>query len=180
MWCACAPSASACCWAIRPTGAASAALFAGAMVPNGRRRLLAWALTVAVLVELALFVHHALVVNGVRPAIFFTGYLAHWASIALFVLPTRGWIGRLIASPDLKRVAVGLFLGTWVSSGLMMFSESMITYHMFNWPGELFVMFAGIVPVEQAARSAIGAVIGTGVISGLRAMALMRPPGASY
>lgn len=161
-------------------GAASAALFAGAIAPGPQRRPLALVLSAVILVEAALFTHHAVVANGVRPVVFFVSYLAHWAAIALFILPTRGWIGAQLASPDLKRVALGLFLGTWISAGLMMFSESMVTYYMFNWPGELFVMFAGIVPIEQAARSTIGALIGMGVISGLRAMSLVRPAGATY
>lgn len=161
-------------------GAASAALFAGAMAPGKQRRPLAWVLTAVILVEVAIYAHHAIVHNGVRPWIFGAAYIAHFAAMILFVLPTRPWIGRLIASPDLKRVALGLFLGTWTAASLMMFSESMVTYLMFNWPGELFIMFAGVVPIEQAARSAIGALLGTGVISGLRSMALVRPPGAIY
>jgi hypothetical protein len=161
-------------------GAAAGAIFAGAIVPGKSRRPLAFAVALVLLVEVVLFTRHAVVVNGVRPLVFFLGYLTHFAAMALFILPTRAWMGRLIASPDLKQVALGLFLGTWTAASLMMFSESMVSYLIFNWPGELFVLFAGIVPLEHAARSAIGAIVGTGVISGLRAMALVKPREAAY
>lgn len=161
-------------------GAAFGALCAGAIAPGKARRPLALALVAVIVVMVTVFTHHAVVVNGVRPLVFFTGYLTHFAAIALFVLPTRTWMGRLIVSADLKRVAVGLFLGTWTAASLMMFGESMVSYLLFNWPGELFVLFAGIVPVEHTARSVVGAVIGTGVISGLRAMALVKPREATY
>jgi hypothetical protein len=160
-------------------GAATGALFAGCIVARGRRAL---ALGAVLLVagETWLFSHHATVANGVRPGIFLLAYLAHFAAMVLFLLPTRRWIGRLIESPDLGRVWLGLFLGTWCATSLMMFSESFVSYWLLNWPSPLFVMFIGIIPLEEAARSGIGAVIGTGVIAGLRSIALPRPPGARY
>jgi len=161
-------------------GAASAALFAGAIVPGRQRTFFAIILSVIVLIEVFVFARHAIVVHGVRPVVFFSAYLTHYLAIAGFLLPTRTWIGRLIASPDLKRVALGMFLGTWMAASLMMFGESLAGYLILNWPPELFLMFIGVVPLEHAARSGIGAVVGTGVIAGLRAMALVRPREASY
>ncbi len=37
-----------------------------------------------------------------------------------------------------------------------------------------------MVPLENLARSFIGAIIGTGVIAGLRAMTLVKPPQAMF
>lgn len=160
-------------------GAALSALVAACLVARGRGTL-ALALLLLLAAEAVLFYRHATGANGVRPAVFLLAYLAHFAALALFLLPTRRWIGRLVESPDLRRVWIGLFLGTWCATGLMMFTESFVSYYLLNWPGPLFVMFIGVVPLEQAARSGIGAVIGTGVIAGLRSISLLKPPGARY
>jgi hypothetical protein len=55
-----------------------------------------------------------------------------------------------------------------------------MAYYLLNWPQEVFVMFIPIIPLEQCFRSAIGAVIGTGVIAGLRAMSIVKPAKATY
>jgi hypothetical protein len=164
---------------ISVVGAASCAVFAGAIVPRGRRTLGAL-LSAVVLVEIFLYWHHAIVRNGVYPRIVFYADLSRLFAFALFVLPTRRWIGRMIASPHLRTVAAGLFLGTWAATGMMMSGESLLAYYLLNWPQEVFVMFIPIIPVEQCFRSAIGAIIGTGVIAGLRAMSIVKPAKAGY
>jgi hypothetical protein len=160
-------------------GAASGAVFAGAIVPRGRTMLGA-VLSVVALVEIYLYWHHAIVRNGVEPRIVFYADLSRLVAFALFVLPTRRWMGRMIASPHLPTVAVGLFLGTWAATGLMMSGESLLGYYLLNWPQQVFVMFIPIIPLEQCFRSVIGAVIGTGVIAGLRTMSIVKPAEAAY
>jgi len=161
-------------------GAASAAAFAGALVARGRHRL--WALMSAlVIVEWVLFFIHATRNNGVAVHVFFLGYAVHLsAALLLIVPPARRVIGRLLVSPDLKRVAIGLFLGTWCAAGNMMFGVSLVSYWLVNWPEEVFYFFIGVIPIEHSVRCAVGAVIGTGVIAGLRAMALVKPPEARF
>ncbi|WP_221033123.1 hypothetical protein [Actomonas aquatica] len=161
------------------TGAGLAALVAASLHPTGRNRLWA-AISVLILVGWVSFYHHAVNLNGVRPAVFILCYLTHLSSTLLFLAPTRRWIGRALRSPDLKKVAIGLFLGTWVSASLMMFYMSWLSYILLTWPEEVFYIFFVMVPIENAARSVIGAVIGTGVIAGLRSMALVKPPHANF
>ena len=160
-------------------GAASAALFAGVIVPRGRNGLWA-ALGAGVLLVVALYWHQAVNRNGVAPRTFVAAYLVHAGALLLYGTPLRRLMAHLIHSAGLRRVAVGLFLGTWCATSLMMLGESMVGYSLLNWPAELFVMFAVVVPVETAVRSGIGAVVGTGVIAGLRAMALIRAREASF
>jgi hypothetical protein len=159
-------------------GAAMAAVVAGALAP-GRGRLAGW-LVLGTAIVAALFYRHAVAANGVRPAAFGLAYLTHGVALALLALPTRRWIGRAIASPDLKQVALGLFLGTWCADGLMMLVESAAAYAILNWPEPLFGVFAVMIPLEHLARSALGAAIGAGVIAGLRAMGVVKPGGAAY
>ncbi|HRE82569.1 MAG TPA: hypothetical protein PLN52_16105 [Opitutaceae bacterium] len=174
-----APHTSGIPW-ITVGGAAMGAIFAGAIAPGPHRRRLAWLLMLLVALEVVVYGHHAIVRNGVRPWVLIFGYLTHVVAIALFVLPTRSWMATLIASPNLKRVALGLFLATWTAASLMMFTESLLSYLLLNWPEQLFIMFIGVIPLEHAARSGIGAVVGTGVIAGLRAMSLVKPREATY
>lgn len=155
-------------------GAAMGALAAGAM-----RR--GWPLVV-VLASLSLwaFVGRALSVNGVhlRPAV--AGSVVDWSAIILYALPTRGLCLRWLGDARLSRVAAGVALGTWMSAGIAHVVQSSITYYMFNWPEEVWRMLVPIIPLENLARCLIGAVIGTGVISGLRAIGLVKPQGAVY
>lgn len=161
-------------------GAMIAALCAGAMVPGRRRWRLGLVLSLLAVVQPLLFAEHGINANGVPLHYLLLAYPTHILAVILFVLPTRRWIGGLILSPDLKRVALGLFLGTWTAASVMMMGMSLISYYLLNWPGELFLMFAGVVPIEHTIRSGIGAVVGTGVVAGLRAMALVKPREASY
>jgi len=153
----------------------------GAAVCGGpRRRLLRLAIVALVAVEAVLYWRLAVDGHGVRPDIFVEAYLAHGVGFLLFLLPTRNLFAHLIASPNLRHVAIGLFGATWIATSLMMFTESYLGYYIYNWGAPLFGYFIAIIPVEQLARSGIGAVVGTGVIAGLRAMAVVRPRGAAY
>jgi hypothetical protein len=161
-------------------GAITGPLFASALAPGLWRRALWLVLIALVAIEVGLFYHRAIVLNGISPSLFLESYTSEMVGIALFILPTRSWIARLIGSADIKRLALGLFLGTWCCTALTMMGESIAAYTLINWPKEVFVMFIPIIPLETCTRSAIGAVIGTGVIAGLRTMALVKPPNAIY
>jgi hypothetical protein len=161
-------------------GAITGPLFACALGPGLWRRML-WLILIAVVaLEVILFYHRAIVLNGIPPSLFFKSYTSEMIGILLFVSPTRSWIARQIASTDIKRLAVGLFFGTWACTALTMMGESIAAYTLINWPEAVFWMFIPIIPLETCTRSAIGAVIGTGVITGLRTMALVKPPKAIY
>ena len=157
-------------------GSALGAMAAGCLVSRGNR-ILGLGISAWVLLEVLMFQVHAVGSNGVRLSVFCEAYAAHGVAILVFVLPTRRMVAALIESSDLRRVWLGLFIGTWCASGIMMLSESFVSYYLFNWPEALFRLFTGLIPIEQAARSGIGAVIGTGVISGLRALSLLEGSG---
>ena len=161
------------------TGASLSALVAAALHPTGRRRF-AGGISALILSGWILFYYQAVVLNGVAAGVFFLSYTTHLISTLLFLSPARRWIGRALRSPDLKRVAIGLFLGTWIAASLMMFYMSWLSYAILTWPEEVFYIFFVMVPLENAARSVIGAVIGTGVIAGLRSMELVKPPEANF
>ena len=76
--------------------------------------------------------------------------------------------------------AVGLALGTWVSFGMAHTIQNAVGYAIFNWPEEVFILLSTVIPFEYLSRAAIGAVIGTGVIAGLRAIGLVKPAQATY
>jgi len=165
---------------ITVSGAALASFFAGAMVTRGRHRL--WAvLSALVLATWGGYFWLACLQHGVALRAFFLGYSVHLSAALLLLLPpARRAVGCLLVSPDMRRVAVGLFLGTWSAAGNMMFVMSAITYGLITWPEEVFYFFIGVIPIEHTVRCAVGTVIGTGVIAGLRAMSLVKPPEARF
>lgn len=161
------------------TGAGLSALVASSLHPTGRNRL--WlGLSLGTVGAWIGFFYLAVGLNGVRPTVFLLSYATHLSSTVLLLSPARRWIGRALRSPDLKRLAIGLFLGTWISASIMMFYMSWLSYALLAWPEEVFYLFFVMVPLENAARATIGAVIGTGVIAGLRSMALVKPPHANF
>lgn len=158
-------------------GAAVAALSAGAMAHRAALRL---GLVVVFAVALAWYAASAALSHGVRPAVVVAGTFIDWSGILLFVLPTRRLCVRWIGAAQLSRVAAGLFLGTWMISGVTHVCQAAISYSLFHWPEQVWITLIPIIPFENLARSFIGAVIGTGVISGLRAIGLLRPREAIY
>lgn len=158
-------------------GAAVGGLAAGAM---GRRGGLRWVLSGVFLLALAWFDGSAILKNGVGPRVALWGSLVDWSAILLFMLPTCRLATRWIGAPQLSRVAAGLFLGSWMVCGVTHVSQAAVTYYMFNWPEPVWIMLIPIIPIENLTRCLIGAVIGTGVISGLRAIGLLRPREAIY
>ncbi len=166
-------------------GAAIASLAAGVMsadrkeYASGRR----WwwiPLSAFFVIEFLLFVGRAILVNGVSVRVALLNSFVNWSAILLYVLPTRTLIARLINSRNVGALAAGLFLGTWMIAGLSHLSVTVILYYILNWPPEVWATLIPIIPMENLFRSLVGAVIGTGVIAGLRATDLVRPKNALY
>jgi len=108
------------------------------------------------------------------------GSFINWSALLLFALPTCTFFARAMADADLRRVAVGLFGGTWMIAGLVHLSSGWLVYWQINWVNEAWLIFAGAAPFEHIARCIIGTAIGVGVISGLRAIGLVKPAEAVY
>jgi hypothetical protein len=167
-------------WPVTVYGAVVASFAAGCMVVSGPRK--SWWIWVAVLaaISFVVFVGRAIAVNGITAQNAILGSIVDWSAILLLILPTRGLIAKWVGDKNYGLVAVGLALGTWVSFGIAHVCQSAVTYYMFNWPEEVWVMLIPIIPFEFLMRCAIGTVIGTGVIAGLRAIGLVKPPHAIY
>jgi hypothetical protein len=102
------------------------------------------------------------------------------SALLLFVLPTRTLFVRWMRSEKPALRAAGLFLGTWTVAGISHLCTAVIVYQVFDWPQAVWIAIAPIAPLEHALRSLVGAVIGSGVIAGLRATGLLRPEHARY
>lgn len=161
-------------------GATAGALAAGVLgAIDSRRR---WTLPLAILFAVAYLLYggRAIVQNGADPRAVLAGSFINWSAFLLFVSPIRSLCARWLRETSLKRVAVGLFLGTWISSGLAHLISATWVYFVYNWPGENWWLMAPAAPFEHLARSLIGTVVGVGVIAGLRATGLARAVHAAY
>jgi hypothetical protein len=161
-------------------GATVTSFIAGTMVLGKKRRGWWVGLTMILLVPLFIYGKRAIGLNGISPSIFIAGAFVDWSSLLLFVLPTRTLFARGINSTHFVAMAIGLFGGTWMVSGLSHLCVVAITYSMFNWPQEVWIALIPVIPVENFIRSAVGTVIGLGVIVGLRAIGLVKPREAIY
>jgi hypothetical protein len=137
---------------------------------------------VAVISIIAFFIYtgRALFINGVSLSVVIMGSFMDWSAIILWILPTRNIFAKWLRSEKVPFLALGLFLGTWMIFGLAHVCQSAITYTMFNWPEEVWVMLIPMMPFENAMRSIVGAVVGTGVIVGLRAIGVVKPQKALF
>ena len=161
-------------------GAVMGGLAAGSMRGEGRRRRWWLPLTAVFIVFYALYAGRAVFVNRAVWQHVLLGSFINWSALLLFALPTRTLFARLLADANPRRVAVGLFGGTWMIAGLVHLSTGWIVYWLMNWPNEAWLAFAVTAPFEHIARCIIGTVIGVGVISGLRAIGLVKPVEAAY
>ena len=166
--------------AVRVVGAVVASFVAGSMRHGTRRSW--WWLPIAVIgvICLALFGGRAMVRNGVGLWVVVAGAFIDWSALLLFALPTRTLVSKWISSPNTGLVATGLGLGTWIAAGMAHLVKAMITYFMYNWPEDVWLTLIPIIPVENLMRVAVGITIGTGVITGLRAIGLVKPREAVY
>ena len=132
------------------------------------------------LASLAFYMGRARYVVGISPRTIILGSLVDWSSLLLFLSPLRPQVGRWLRSEHLNRVALGLGLGTYIAFGFAHACVCAVGYYLFNWAEEVWLVLIPLIPLEFAARSAVGAVIGVGVISGLRAIGLLKPGYATY
>jgi len=161
-------------------GAAIASFAAGSMVLGEKRKRWWIPLSALFIVEFLLFTGRAIFLNGVGIGVALLNSFVDWSSILLYALPTRTLFARWINSKNAGLGAAGLFLGTWMIAGLSHLSVTVIMYFMFNWPEEVWVTLIPVIPMEHLFRCLIGAVIGTGVIAGLRAIGVVKPAEAIY
>ncbi len=153
---------------------------AGAMVTEGKRSRWWIPLTVIFSIKLLLFAGRAMVQHGISPWAAIVGSLLDWSGVLLFALPTRTMIARWLKQENLGLVILGLFLGTWIVSGVIHVSSAVFTYYMFNWSEDIWIALIPIIPVETLYRCIIGTVFGTAIISVARAYNLQKPTAAVY
>jgi hypothetical protein len=166
--------------AVSVVTAAMGSFAAGCMVLGQKRnRWWIW-LTAFFVIALLLYAGRAVVQNGVSVYAAVAGSFLDWSGIVLFALPTRTLFARWISGKNIGLVALGLFCGTWMIAGVTHVTSCVFTYFMFNWPQEVWLTLIPVIPFENLMRCLIGAVIGTGVIAGLRAIGLVKPTEALY
>lgn len=161
-------------------GAVLGGFAAGAMASKERRAWWWLPLTGVFVIFYALYAGRAVFVNGANLGDVLLGSFIDWSALLLFILPTRAWFARLLGERDLLRVGLGLFGGTWMVAGLVHLTTGAIVYAILNWPNAVWLTIAPIAPWEHIIRGLVGAVIGTGVIAGLRATGLIKPTHAAY
>ena len=161
-------------------GATLGGLAAGTMTNEKERRWWWIPLLFVFIVAYALYGDRAVVQNGAAWSVVLFATFINWSALLLFALPTRRLVGNRLKSTDLKQLSTGLFLGTWIVAGLSHLSTATVVYFIINWPNENWLVFAPFAPIEHFIRALVGAVIGTGVIAGLRAAGLVKPRHARY
>lgn len=161
-------------------GAVMGGLAAGVMHPRKQRQGWWPLLAIAFSVMYALYAGRAILANNVRPFAVILGSFINWSSLILFWLPSRRFAGRWIQDSGAKRMAAGLFLGTWIVAGLVHLSTGVIVYYIFNWPEEVWLTMAPLAPLEHLIRCGVGTIMGSGVVAGLRAIGLVKPKWAVY
>jgi len=168
-------------WFVTVLGGIVASFAAGTMKTVNNKRKNWWmGVTVVAVIAMVIYLGRALFINGIALQWVILASFVNWSSLLLFVLPTRTLVTRWIGSKNIGLMALGLALGTWVSFGIAHTVQNAIVYSMFNWPEEVWVMLSTVIPFEFLSRAAIAAVIGTGVIVGLRAIGLVKPTEAIY
>ncbi|RLC84448.1 MAG: hypothetical protein DRI37_09090 [Chloroflexi bacterium] len=162
------------------SGALAGGLAAGAMARRGSRSRWWLPLSVVFLLVYLLYAGRAVFQNGARLDAVLAGSFIDWSAWLLFVLPTRGLVAGWLAHAEKRRVAAGLFLGTWIAAGLSHLTGSLAVYLLVNWPNEVWGAMVPLALLEHLARCLVGAVIGSGVIAGLRATGMVKPTHAVY
>lgn len=161
-------------------GAVLGSFTAGAMILGYRRKYWWIGLTIFFVLQLFVYTRHAIIYNGVTPKVVIAGSFVDWSGVLLYALPTRTLFARWIKSQKIVPLMAGLFLGTWTVWGVIHLSQITVSYYMFNWPEEVWIVLIPIMPTENLIRCIAGTVIGAGVISGLREINLVKPREAIY
>ncbi len=161
-------------------GAALGGFAAGAMAAKARRRHW-WLLAAGIAgIALATYIWRAVLVNGVALWVAMWGAFIDWSALLLFILPTRQFFARSITADSARQLAIGLFGGTWMVAGLTHLLSATIVYFVINWPNPVWLTMAPVAPFEHLVRCIAGAVIGSGVIIGLRNIGWIKPEHAAY
>ena len=160
--------------------AALVAFFAGTMVLGGKRKFWYLINSAFVLIGMIVIGARAVFINGVRPWVMPAFFAQHIVCLILYTLPTRKLLSKWISSGNAAKLAASLFIATWINSAMINVIGTVFTYYMYNWPEEVFVVLIPVIPVEMIFRSVTGAVIGAGVITGLRGIGLVKPKNALY
>ena len=165
---------------IRIWGSLITSFAAGTMVLGTKRKGWWFWVWLYALLSFVYFAWRAIFVNGVGVWPVIANSFIDWSALILFALPTRTLFAKWINSKNWGLVIAGLGLGTWTAYGLAHICSTAITYHMFNWTEEVFIMLIPLIPFENLMRATIGMVIGGGVIAGLREIGLIKPEHAIY
>ncbi len=166
-------------WPLSIYGAVAAAFAAGCFASPPRRMFwpLVWLWSLA---SLAYYVGRAYYVAAIPARTILWGTAVDWLAVLLLATPLRSWIVGWLRSPNLSRVALGLFLGTAVAFGIAHCCLCAVSFYLFNWPEPVWILLIPLIPIEFVFRSLIGTVVGVGVLSGLRAIGLVKPAHATY
>jgi hypothetical protein len=161
-------------------GAGFGSFVAGTITRRKERRF--WWIAIAVLSAVNIYFHtgRAILQMNVDPRVALSASFYGLSSFTLFVLPSRGLIARLISQEKIGGLAVGLFVGGWTCGGLTIAATGCIAYALYNWPAQVWMMLIPMIPYEGLTRALVGTMIGTGVISGLRAAGLLKPREGCY
>ena len=106
--------------------------------------------------------------------------LSNLSGIVLWLLPTRLLARDWIKDKRPARLTAGLALGSWIVNTCSHTFANALMFQINPWPATVWRVLIPIIPAEQLFRTIVGTVIGVGVISGLRAIGLVKPAKAGY
>ena len=106
--------------------------------------------------------------------------ITNLSGLILWTLPTRILARDWIAEKNSVRLAAGLALGCWIVNTCSHTFANALLYYINPWPANIWRILVPIIPAEQAFRVVVGTIIGVGVITGLRAIGLVKPDKAGY
>jgi len=163
---------------ILSTIVAMATAAAGGLLVEKKGRT--WLLAPVVFVLAFLFYVASGLGNDVSLGLALLSTAVNWIGILLWLLPTRVLAKNWIASQNTAKLTAGLVLGSWIVNSSSYIVPNALFYPIFNWPAPQWAMLAGVAPIEHLFRTLAGAAIGAGVITGLRAIGLVKPVKAGY
>ncbi len=102
---------------------------------------------------------------------------ANWFALLLWASPLRVLAVRWLRGP---RLVAGLAFVTYVATTAVNTVNATVEYFRLGWPAEVWVVLAPLIPLERLGLTAVGALIGVGVIRGLRQVNLVKATEAGY
>jgi hypothetical protein len=161
-------------------GAVAGGFAGGAMLSKGKCRTTWIVAAVSFTILFAAHILRAHFYNKVGWLALLAGTFINWSALLLFLLPTRDLVVRWIGSKNLWQVSSGLFLGTWIGAGLSHLAAGFVYNLVYNMTEAFWWSFTPLAPFENLVRCLVGAVIGSGLIAGMRALGLFKPTKAIY